>query len=317
VFRNPWPNAALPRFPSLIRWGIERRVRGIPADPHPSIFPLVPPAFHAPRAPADVLTVTWIGHAAALLQIGGRNVLTDPMFGERASPVGFAGPRRWVPPAVALEALPPLDLILLSHNHYDHLDRPSVRTLTASHPATPWLVPLGLAATIRGMGAREVRELGWWDSATVAGLTVTAMPAQHFSGRGPLDRNRSLWCGFAIGAPRHRVYFAGDTGYHPEFPTIGQRLGPFDVSLLPIGAYEPRWFMRPVHLDPDEAVQAFLDLGGRDGGLLMGIHWGTFKLTDEPMDEPPRRTRAAWEAAGLPAARLWIPHHGETRALRE
>jgi len=275
----------------------------------------VPPAFHAPRAPADVLTATWIGHAAALLQIGGRNVLTDPMFGERASPVGFAGPRRWVPPAVAHEALPPLDLILLSHNHYDHLDRPSVRALTASHPATPWLVPLGLAATIRGMGASEVRELGWWDSVTVEGLTVTGTPAQHFSGRGPLDRNDSLWCGFAIAALRHRVYFAGDTGYHPEFPAIGQRLGPFDMSLLPIGAYEPRWFMRPVHLDPDEAVQAFVDLGGRDDGLMMGIHWGMFKLTDEPMDEPPRRTRAAWAAAGLPGERLWIPRHGETRAF--
>jgi N-acyl-phosphatidylethanolamine-hydrolysing phospholipase D len=326
-FRNPWPGSALPRFPSLIRWGIERRVRGIPPDPDPSVFTHVTPAFSTPRAAADVLTVTWIGHATALIQIGGRNVLTDPMFGERASPVSFAGPRRWVAPGVALAALPPLDLILLSHNHYDHLDVGSVRALTARFPGTPWMVPRGLAATVSKVGWRHgqdgrdrrdrqmIRELDWWEPVTLGGLTVAATPAQHFSARGPFDRNRTLWCGFAIAAEQHRVYFAGDTGDHPEFAHIAERLGPFDLALLPIGAYEPRWFMRPVHLNPEEAVQAFLDLGGGDRGVLMGIHWGTFKLTDEPMDEPPARTMAAWEKAGLPAERIWIPRHGETRTF--
>jgi N-acyl-phosphatidylethanolamine-hydrolysing phospholipase D len=160
-----------------------------------------------------------------------------------------------------------------------------------------------------------VVELGWWESADLGGLRVTATPAQHFSSRTHFDRNRSHWCGFALAAARHRVYFAGDTGYHPDFPEIGRRLGPFDLSLIPIGAYEPRWFMRPVHVNPEEAVRAFVDLGGREGGVMAGIHWGTFKLTDEPMDEPPVRTRAAWAAAGLPAERLWIPRHGETRKL--
>lgn len=204
---------------------------------------------------------------------------------------------------------------MLIHNHYDHLDRNSVRALTTRFPTTPWIVPLGLGATIRRTGGREIREIDWWESATVGGLTVTATPAQHFSGRGPFDRNRSLWCGFAIGTEHHRVYFAGDTGYHPEFGRIAERLGPFDLVLLPIGASEPRWVMRPVHLNPEEAVQAFLDLGGRDRGTLGAIHWGTFKLTDEPMDEPPVRTIAAWEQAGLPADRLWIPKHSETLEL--
>jgi N-acyl-phosphatidylethanolamine-hydrolysing phospholipase D len=243
------------------------------------------------------------------------------MFGDRASPVSFAGPQRWVAPAVALDALPPLDLIVLSHNHYDHLDAGSVRDLTGRFPGTPWVVPSGLAGTVRGMGSwdgrdgRQVVELAWWESLTVEeGLTVTATPAQHFSARGPFDRNQSHWCGFAVASARHRVFFAGDTGYHPEFGLIAERLGPFDLSLLPIGAYEPRWFMRVVHMNPEEAVQAFLDLGGRDHGTLMGIHWGTFKLTDEPMDEPPARTRAAWSAAGLPRERLWVPRQGETLA---
>jgi N-acyl-phosphatidylethanolamine-hydrolysing phospholipase D len=316
-FRNPWPGSALPRFPSLIRWGIERRVRGIPPDPDPSVFARVDPAFHPPRAPADALTVTWIGHATALIQIGGRNVLTDPMFGDRASPLRFAGPRRWVAPGVALDALPPLDLILLSHNHYDHLDTGSVRALCRRFPSTPWVIPLGLGGGIARTGGREIREIDWWDSVTFDALTIAATPAQHFSARGPFDRNRSLWCGFVIAGGRHRVYFAGDTGYHPEFPRIAEQLGPFDLTLLPVGAYEPRWFMRPVHLNPEEAVQAFLDLGGRARGMMMPIHWGTFKLTDEPMDEPPARTMAAWEKAGLPAERVWIPKHGETRVLRE
>lgn len=148
--------------------------------------------------------------------------------------------------------------------------------------------------------------------ATVDDLTITATPAQHFSARGITDRNRTLWCGFAVTTPRHRTYFAGDTGYYPEFRLIAERCGPFDLALLPIGAYEPRWFMQPVHMNPDEAVRAFLDLGGREHGVMGAIHWGTFKLTDEPMDEPPLRTRAAWAAAGLPGERLWVPQHGET-----
>jgi N-acyl-phosphatidylethanolamine-hydrolysing phospholipase D len=315
MYRNPWPDSTPPPALGLIRWGVQRLVRGVPRDPDPSVFPRVGPEFHTPCAPADTLTVTWIGHATLLIQIGGKNVLTDPMFGDRASPVRFAGPRRWVAPGVALAALPPLDAVLLSHNHYDHLDRDSVRALCGRFPATPWVTPLGLGSMLKRTGVREGREIDWWDSVTLNGLTVTATPARHFSSRNHFDRDRSLWSGFAISGGPHRVYFAGDTGYHPEFGRIAERLGRFDAALLPIGAYEPRWLMRPVHLNPEEAVQAFVDLGGRTGGVMTGIHWGTFKLTDEPMDEPPVRTRAAWSAAGLPPERLWIPRHGETRVL--
>jgi N-acyl-phosphatidylethanolamine-hydrolysing phospholipase D len=312
TFRNPWPSGELQRFPGLLRWWWDRVSNGVPPDPDPSVFERAAPAFRAPRAPTDVSSATWIGHAATLLQIGGRNVLTDPMFGDRASPVSFAGPRRWVPPGIALNALPPIDVVLLSHNHYDHLHVGSVRALATRWPDAAWFVPTGVATIVRQAGVKVVRELDWWDVASHDGLTITATPAQHFSARGLTDRNRTLWCGFAVAAAHHRIYFAGDTGYHPDFAVIAERCAPFDLALLPIGAYEPRWFMQPVHMNPEEAVSAFTDLGGRDSGVMGAIHWGTFKLTDEPMDEPPRRVRDAWTAAGLPEKRLWVPRHGET-----
>lgn len=312
-FRNPWPGTELRGFAGLLRWGIQRRLRGVPPDPPVDSFPRALPAFLPPGRAG--LAVTWLGHAATLIQIAGRNVLADPMLGQCASPVSFAGPRRWVPPGAAVEELPDVHLILLSHNHYDHLDAGSVRALARRFPSAEWCVPLGLATTVRALGVERIRECDWWEKHGGGSLTVAATPAQHFSSRTPFDRNRSLWCGWVVTSARHRVFFAGDTGYHPEFAKIGRSLGPFDVQLLPIGAYEPRWFMRPVHMDPEEAVRAFLDAGGRDRGALLPVHWGTFKLTDEPMDEPPRRVRAAWEAERLPAERLWLLRHGETRGV--
>jgi N-acyl-phosphatidylethanolamine-hydrolysing phospholipase D len=168
------------------------------------------------------------------------------------------------------------------------------------------------------LGARRITEHDWWETGADGPLTLTATPAQHFSARTPLDRNRTLWCGWVVEAAGRRVFFAGDTGYHPAFGDIARSLGPFDMALLPVGAYEPRWFMRPVHMNPEEALRAFGDLqiAGRTEGVMVPIHWGTFKLTDEPMDEPPRRTRAAWDASGRPADRLWLLRHGETRILR-
>jgi N-acyl-phosphatidylethanolamine-hydrolysing phospholipase D len=170
-------------------------------------------------------------------------------------------------------------------------------------------------------GARDVHELDWWDETRVGSLAIGCTPAQHFSARGFGDRNRTLWCGWSLAAPARQVFFAGDSGYHPEFMAIGERFGPFDAALLPIGAYEPRWFMRPVHMNPEEAVRAFQDLqrgrpaiSGRPV-VMVGMHWGTFKLTDEPMDEPPARARSAWRAAGLESANLWLPTPGESRAL--
>ncbi|HXF96234.1 MAG TPA: MBL fold metallo-hydrolase [Gemmatimonadales bacterium] len=321
-FRNPWLDGVPGRFTGLLRWlVIERLTKGRPPQPDPSAFPRRTPEFPAPRAGRDELVLTWVGHATFLVQIGGLNLLTDPVWSQRAFPVQWAGPRRLVPPGIAFDRLPPIDAVLLSHNHYDHLDAGTVRALARRHPDLRWLVPLGVGSLLRRLGARRVTELDWWEETRVDELQVGCTPAQHFSARGPLDRNRTLWCGWSIAAPARRVFFAGDTGLHPEFAAIGDRFGPFHAVLLPVGAYEPRWFMRPVHLDPEEALEAFRALHAARPPLpgkrvvMVPMHWGTFRLTDEPMDEPPGRTARAWAAAGLDPADLWILAHGETRRL--
>jgi len=313
-YRNPWVSQAVPGFGSLLKWMlVHRTTRPRPKDPDPSVFARVPPSFAVPRAAPAQLTVTWVGHASLLIQLGGMNILADPMWSDRASPVSFAGPKRWVPPGVAFEQLPPLDIILQSHNHYDHLDGTTVRRLARTHSNATWVLPLDLGSFVRKRGVRgEVIELDWWEERTLGPLRVAATPAMHFSSRGIGDRGDSLWCGFALGEPGRRVYFAGDTGFHPEFGAIGERYGPFDVALLPIGAYEPRWFMRYLHMNPEEAVEAFRAVNAR---IMVPIHWGTFKLTDEAMDEPPARARAAWLAAGLPSDGYRQLAHGETLTM--
>jgi N-acyl-phosphatidylethanolamine-hydrolysing phospholipase D len=272
-----------------------------------------------PRGGDSHFSATWIGHSTVLLQLGGLNIITDPVFSQRAFPLQWMGPRRVMDPALAIEQLPPLDVILLSHNHYDHLDKPAVQRLAKAHPNAKWIVPLGLADYIRPWGVRDITELNWWDEAIVHGLRVSATPARHFSARGPRDRNKSLWCGYALELNGKRVYFAGDTAYHPEFGAIGAKCGPFDLVMIPIGAYDPRWFMHVLHVDPEEAVQIYQDLVGSHATtplpIMLGIHWGTFRLTDEPMDEPPLRAAAAWRALGLDAGRLWIARFGETCVL--
>jgi N-acyl-phosphatidylethanolamine-hydrolysing phospholipase D len=306
----------------VLKWKlVDPWIQPRPRAVAPVVLPAARPVVVSPRTPADGLTLTWVGHATFLIQMGGLNLLTDPMWSERASPVNFAGPRRLVPPGIAFDALPPIDAVLLSHNHYDHLDARTVRCLVARYPDARWITPLGLARFLRQRGAREVLELDWWEETRLGVLALGCTPAQHFSARGFGDRDRTLWCGWSVATPARQVYFAGDSGYHPEFAAIGDRFGPFHAALLPIGAYEPRWFMRPVHMNPEEAVQAFQDLhrsrpaiSGR-AGLMVGMHWGTFKLTDEPLDEPPARARGAWSAAGLEPARLWLPAPGESRAL--
>jgi N-acyl-phosphatidylethanolamine-hydrolysing phospholipase D len=300
----------------LLKWMlVHRTTRPRPKDPDPSVFARVQPSFVAPRAPASQLTITWVGHASLLIQLNGLNILTDPMWSERASPAQFAGPKRWVAPGIALEALPPLDVVLQSHNHYDHLDDYTVRQLVRRHPQAFWVTPLGLAPFVRRRGApaNALVELDWWEEHRVDSLRISATPAMHFSSRGIGDRGDSLWCGFTLAAESgRRVFFAGDTGFHPDFGVIGERLGPFDVAFLPIGAYEPRWFMRYLHMNPEEAVDAFRVLKAR---VMVPIHWGTFKLTDEAMDEPPVRARSAWRAAGLPDDRYRQLAHGETLTL--
>ncbi|HXG72681.1 MAG TPA: MBL fold metallo-hydrolase [Gemmatimonadaceae bacterium] len=263
------------------------------------------------------MTITWVGHSTFLLQQGGLNILTDPIWSDRASPFAFAGPRRWIPAAVDFDRLPPIDMVLISHDHYDHLDRDTVRRLAARFPAIRWHAPLGVAATLRRFGARDVFEADWWDAADTMGVTVTAIPAQHFSGRGVHNRDSTLWCGWSLRSAQHATLFAGDTALHPEFGEIAGRLGPFDLAILPVGAYEPRWFMSTVHMNPADALKALEALGGPAGVRMTPGHWGTFKLTDEPMNEPPRVLREQWEVAGFPAERLWMLDHGETRSTAD
>lgn len=316
-FLNPWSDAKPHGFADFLRWVVERR--RMRKRPEPSLDPLltVPSAFLTPRADPATLTATWIGHTTALLQLGGLNILTDPIWSDRASPLTFAGPRRVSPPGVAFDDLPIIDAIVISHNHYDHLDASTVKRLIARFPAAAWRVPLGVADFIRAKGAADVAECGWQDSTTIGALRVTCVPAQHFSGRSLLDRNRTLWCGWVLSSDRASVYFAGDTAFNPSFADIGNRYGPFDLALMPIGAYDPRWFMRSVHMDPEECVVAVKELSPAASAtpVLLATHWGTFRLTDEPVAEPPHRMRRAWNDASLPPEKLWIALLGETRVI--
>jgi N-acyl-phosphatidylethanolamine-hydrolysing phospholipase D len=314
-FRNPWPTDDAGRnFGAFLRWRWERATSGTPvlrAEP----MPMAAPEPAAPRAEPGEFRLTWIGHATFLVQLGPLNVLTDPVWSERVfSPFPGVGPRRLAPPGLPLEALPPVDLVLLSHDHYDHLDAPTVRRLARLQPDAEWVAPLGYRTWLERRGLRRCRELDWWQSAGLgrAGeeARVTVLPVQHWTRRSPLDEGARLWASFAVETASGRVYFGGDSGYCPAFAEIGERTGPFDAVLLPIGAYEPRWFMRAAHMNPEEAIQAWRDLGA--AGRFVPMHWGTFILTDEPVLEPPARLRAAWREAGLPEAMLSILRHGET-----
>lgn len=317
-FRNPWPGSHTPTFGDVARWMLwERLIHPLPPQPDASVFPRATPSFPQ-RVNEPGLALTWVGHSTFLLQLDGVNILTDPVWSRRASPFSFSGPARWVPPIPAFEALPSIDVVLLSHNHYDHLDDSTVRRIAEVHPEAKWFVPLGLARFLAKRAVQHVCELDWWSESALGTLRLSCTPAKHGSARGLGDRSRTLWCSWNVLTPAKRVHFGGDTAYHPEFGRIGHAYGPFDVALLPIGAYEPRWFMRHVHMNARESVQAYRELCAPHRDVqtkFVPMHWGTFKLTDEPMDEPPRAARAAWEEAALPDADFWLLAHGETRRL--
>ena len=271
-------------------------------------FPLLDPSRQDP-AVGDGPNVTWIGHSTLLFAHKGVSVLTDPMFSERASPFRFSGPKRVVAAAYTPETLPPVDLAVISHAHYDHLDLPGLKRLAVRQPNIRFVVPLGLADYVRRAGFSDVVEIDWWRTDTRDGLAVTATPVRHWSSRTLSDRNRTLWSGFMIRfGDGFRFYFAGDTGYGEDFTETGERLGAPDFAAIPIGAYEPRDFMRGSHCDPEEAVRILLDLGARQA---VAIHWGTFKLTLEPLAEPPRRLASALAKAGIAASRFRALRHGE------
>ncbi len=264
--------------------------------------------------PGPELQITWIGHATMLIQYRGVNILTDPIFSERASPVSFAGPKRHNPPVLAIEELPDIDYVVISHNHYDHLDKKTVRAL-GSGPL--WLVPLGLEKWFDDVGiARErVMELDWWESRDFSRgpVTITATPAQHWSARTLWDRNETLWASWMIEIDDRLIWYSGDTGYNRyQFKEIGKKFPPPDLALISIGAYEPRWFMKGVHINPEEAVVIHEEIESR---YSIGIQWGTFRLTAEPIDEPPIKLREALAEKGIPQAEFETMKIGETGFL--
>ncbi len=267
-------------------------------------------AFLRENARHSTPTVTWIGHATLLVQMDHVTFLTDPTWSDTASPVSFAGPRRFVPPGVAFEDLPPIDFVVVSHNHYDHLDLGTLKALAARRAETRFFVPLGNGALLRKNGIENVTELDWGEASVHRGVSVHCLPARHWSKRGPTDDNRALWASWAVIGEERRFYHAGDTGYFDGFSRIGEALGPFDLAAVPIGAYEPAPMMRDAHVDPEEAARAVRDLRAH---RTVAMHYGTFDLSDEPLDEPPARFREATTDLGFGPDRAWILRIGETR----
>jgi L-ascorbate metabolism protein UlaG (beta-lactamase superfamily) len=301
-FRNPGGRPAQP-FTALPRLLLERRTRWPPHIAEPSRRP-------PPLDGADAV-VTFIGHATFLIQTAAGHILTDPMYSMRAGPFDLLGPRRVRAPAVAFDDLPPVAMVLLSHNHYDHCDLPTLRRLAARFD--PLVVtPLGNGALIRSCGVRRLEELDWWQHSAASSWPLTLTPAQHFSARTPFDRNRALWGGFVLEAGGARLYFAGDSAYAPFFRDVPQRCGPITVALLPIGAYEPRWFMKAVHMNPAEAVQAHLDLAASHS---IGMHYGTFQLTTEGIDQPLHALEEARHLHQVPASGFRTLSFGASAAV--
>lgn len=307
-FRNIWGTAHQPSFFKVLRW-LLGRARKQRKHKLPAVHPLDPTTLATPPAR---LRITWIGHATLLMQTPDTAILTDPVFSQRASPLSFLGPARKTPPAVALDALPPLDYILLSHDHYDHLDADTIPRLAEQHDPV-FLTPLGVDTHLQKWGARHIEALDWWQYIDLGGWRFHCTPAMHFSGRGLLNRNSTLWAGWYLENPAHdlTIYFAGDSAYADLFETIRARLGAPEVALLPIGAYAPRWFMEPVHMDPAQSLQAFLDLEAR---YFIPTHWGTFDLADELLQEPPALIQQAAAEQGV-ADRLHVLDIGEQFSL--
>lgn len=300
-----------PGFPAVLKWNLG-------FGPRDEAFPVLETMRDAPaprvtpdlarlqRAPNDAFQVTWIGHSTWLIQIDGLNVVTDPIWSTHCGPLPLPRLKRASPPGVRFEDMPPIDAVVLSHSHYDHCDVPTLRRYGA---APDYFVPSGLGPLARRCGAEHVHETEWGQVHTLRMLRLTALPAQHFAARTPFDRNKSLWCGWLFEAAGKRVLFAGDTGNAPCFAELGAWLGSVDLAILPIGAYQPRWFMHPVHCDPAGAVRLHRELRARRSAAT---HWGTFSLADEKLGEPPALLRAELAKAGITETEFRLLSLGET-----
>ena len=256
-------------------------------------------------------SLTWLGHASFLIKLGGNTILTDPFLSEYATGMPPFGPKRATPAALTVEKLPQIDILVVSHNHYDHLDAPTIEALPGKEKIHV-VVPLGMGAFFTERGYSKVTGLDWYGEKTLGGITVAAVPSIHGSGRGLFDRNEVLWAGFVFRVGAKRVYFAGDTAYGPIFPEIGRKIGPVDYALVPIGVYEPRLRMKSSHVNPEEAVRIGRDL---DAKTIVGMHWGTIRLSDEAFEEPPRRFRQVAGENGFTEETAWVLKIGESRRL--
>lgn len=274
-------------------------------------------ASFGPKAQEKVTSgvhITFVNHSTFLIQTNGLNILTDPIWSERTSPVSFAGPKRMRPPGIRFEDLPTIDLVLISHNHYDHLDVPTIKNLIEKFDPH-FITPLGVGAFIGNLGSENVLDLDWWEKHQFTQeLSIASVPAQHFSGRGIFDRDATLWCGYIIRSQTGDIYFAGDTGYGELFTTIGNRYPNIEVALLPIGAYLPKWFMSPIHISPEEAVKAHQDVGAK---VSIGMHFGTFPLADDGPEQAKSDLRAALIDQQIDEASFMILDEGRTFVLSD
>lgn len=312
-FRNRYPH---PGKNSFWKWQWQRWTKGVAPDPKEGYaFAVLKPDVAFLQRNREVETLTWLGHDTFLIQLGGLNIMTDPHLTARASPFSFMGPKRHVPPPLSFDELPRIDVVLVSHSHYDHLDRVTLQRLARQEGGAPRiLMGLNLLDWARKYDIDNVSEHDWDDVVSIGGIRFHFVPVQHWSARTPWDRNRTLWGGWVIEHEGRRILFGGDFGYSRDLADLGERFGGFDLAMIPVGSYEPRWFMKTMHVNTDEAVQAHIDLRAR---YSVGMHWGTFRLTDETLDEPPSRFAESLERVGIPAERFFLMQHGETRPLAD
>lgn len=292
------------KLSEFLKWQLNRRVTTWPRHVLNSMMPTLPQVIDS-----DEAYITFINHSTDLIQVAGLTVLTDPIFSKRAGPFSLIGPKRARPPGIKIGELPPIDIVLISHNHYDHMDMRSIRKIWKKHQPL-FIVPLNNGKKLHTKGVYNIIELNWWQEYSLnKDQSIILTPAQHWSGRGLFDRCKTLWGGYIIKSKNMKIFFAGDTGYNNHFQEIRKRYGTMNVSILPIGAYEPRWFTHEQHMNPEEAVRAHIDLGSE---LSIGIHFGTFALTNEGIDDPIIELKKSLQLHHIPEKKFIAPEHGQT-----